>query len=104
MFNRLVKFFLENRLITFIFLTVFVVMGLVTMPFNVKSGILSRDPVPVDAIPDIGENQQIVSTEWMGRSPKDIQDQISYPLTTALLGIPGVQSIRSTSMFGMSFI
>src|SRR5665811_174514 len=103
-FNRLVKFFLHNRLITFILLIAFVVMGLVTMPFNLKSGFLPRDPVPVDAIPDIGENQQIVATEWMGRSPKDIQDQISYPLTTALLGIPGVQTIRSTSMFGMSFI
>ncbi len=104
MFNRLVKYFLENRLITFILLIAFVVMGLVTMPFNLKTSILPRNPVPVDAIPDIGENQQIVSTEWMGRSPKDIQDQISYPLTTALLGIPGVQTIRSTSMFGMSFI
>ena len=103
-FNRLVKFFLYNRLITFIFLIAFVVMGLVTMPFNLKSGLLPRDPVPVDAIPDIGENQQIVATEWMGRSARDIQDQISYPLTTALLGIPGVQTIRSTSMFGMSFI
>ena len=86
------------------FLIAFVVMGLVTMPFNMKSGLLPRNPVPVDAIPDIGENQQIVATEWMGRSPKDIQDQISYPLTSALLGIPGVQTIRSTSMFGMSFI
>ncbi len=104
MFNRLVKYFLENRLITFIFLIAFVVMGLVTMPFNLKSGLLPRDPVPVDAIPDIGENQQIVATEWMGRSPQDIQDQITYPLTTALLGIPGVETIRSTSMFGMSFI
>lgn len=104
MFNRLVKYFLQNRLITFIFLVTFVVLGLVTMPFNLKSGFLPRDPVPVDAIPDIGENQQIVATEWMGRSPKDIQDQITYPLTTALLGIPGVQTIRSTSMFGMSFI
>ena len=104
MFNRLVKYFLENRLITFIFLIAFVVLGLVTMPFNLKSGLLPRNPVPVDAIPDIGENQQIVATEWMGRSPRDIQDQISYPLTTALLGIPGVQTIRSTSMFGMSFI
>jgi Cu(I)/Ag(I) efflux system membrane protein CusA/SilA len=104
MFNRLVKYFLENRLITFIFLIAFVVMGLVTMPFNIRSNILPRDPVPVDAIPDIGENQQIVATEWMGRSPKDIEDQISYPLTSALLGIPGVQTIRSTSMFGMSFI
>jgi Cu(I)/Ag(I) efflux system membrane protein CusA/SilA len=104
MFNRLVKYFLENRLITFIFLIAFVVIGLVTMPFNLNIGFLPRSPVPVDAIPDIGENQQIVATEWMGRSPKDIQDQISYPLTTALLGIPGVQTIRSTSMFGMSFI
>jgi Cu(I)/Ag(I) efflux system membrane protein CusA/SilA len=104
MFNRLVKYFLENRLITIIFLISFAVMGPVTMPFNLKSGFLPRDPVPVDAIPDIGENQQIVSTEWMGRSPKDIHDQISYPLTTVLLGIPGVETIRSTSMFGMSFI
>jgi Cu(I)/Ag(I) efflux system membrane protein CusA/SilA len=104
MFNRLVKYFLENRLITFIFLIAFIIMGLVTMPFNLKSGLLPRDPVPVDAIPDIGENQQIIATEWMGRSPKDIQDQITYPLTSALLGIPGVQTIRSTSMFGMSFI
>jgi copper/silver efflux system protein len=104
MFNRLVKYFLENRLITIILLIAFVVAGLVTLPFNMKSGLLPRDPVPVDAIPDIGDNQQIIATEWMGRSPKDIQDQISYPLTTALLGIPGVQTIRSTSMFGMSFI
>ena len=104
MFNRLVKYFLENRLITFILLIAFVVVGLVTMPFNLKSGLLPRDPVPVDAIHDIGENQQIVATEWMGRSPKDIQDQVTYPLTTALLGIPGVQTIRSSSMFGMSFI
>ena len=104
MINRLVKYFLENRLITFTLLIAFVVIGLVTMPFNLKSGLLPRDPVPVDAIPDIGENQQIIATEWMGRSPKDIQDQITYPLTSALFGIPGVQTIRSTSMFGMSFI
>lgn len=104
MFNRLVKYFLENRLITFIFLISFIVLGIVFMPFNWNSGFLPRDPIAVDAIPDIGENQQIVATEWMGRSPKDIQDQITYPLTTALLGIPGVQTVRSTSMFGMSFI
>lgn len=104
MFNRLVKFFLENRLITFIFLITFVVYGMVVMPFNTETGFLPRNPVKVDAIPDIGDNQQIIATEWMGRSPKDIQDQITYPLTTALLGIPGVQNIRSTSMFGMSFI
>ncbi|HSO85461.1 MAG TPA: efflux RND transporter permease subunit, partial [Draconibacterium sp.] len=73
-------------------------------PFNWHTGMLPRDPIPVDAIPDIGDNQQIVATEWMGRSPKDIEDQITYPLSTSLLGIPGVKTIRSTSMFGMSFI
>ena len=104
MFNKLVKYFLEHRLITFVFLIAFLVMGIAYSPFNWKTGLIPRDPIPVDAIPDIGDNQQIVSTEWMGRSPKDIQDQISYPLTSALLGIPGVKTIRSTSMFGMSFI
>jgi Cu(I)/Ag(I) efflux system membrane protein CusA/SilA len=104
MFNRIVKFFLDNRLITFIFLFTFIAGGIVFAPFNWNTGIFPRDPVPVDAIPDIGDNQQIVATEWMGRSPKDIQDQVTYPLTTALLGIPGVQTVRSTSMFGMSFI
>ncbi len=104
MFNRLVKYFLENRLVTFLFLIAFVALGIVYTPFNWNTGILPKDPIPVDVIPDIGDNQQIVATEWMGRSPKDIQDQITYPLTTALLGIPGVRTIRSTSMFGMSFI
>jgi copper/silver efflux system protein len=104
MFNRLVKYFLENRLITIIILCAIIVAGLATMPFELKTSLLPRYPVPVDAIPDIGENQQIIATEWMGRSPRDIQDQVTYPLTTALLGIPGVETIRSTSMFGMSFI
>jgi len=81
-----------------------VVWGISTSPFNWHGGIIPRNPIPVDAIPDIGDNQQIVATEWMGRSPKDIQDQITYPLTTSPLGIPGVKSIRSSSMFGMSFI
>src|SRR4030066_1027986 len=104
MLNRIVKYFLENRLVTFILLIIFIVGGIVTAPFNWNTGFLPRNPVPVDAIPDIGDNQQIVATEWMGRSPKDIEDQITYPLTTSLLGIPGVRTIRSTSMFGMSFI
>lgn len=78
--------------------------GIVVAPFHWDTGFLPNDPVPVDAIPDIGENQQIVFTEWMGRSPQDVEDQITYPLTTALLGMPGVKSIRSTSMFGFSSI
>jgi Cu(I)/Ag(I) efflux system membrane protein CusA/SilA len=104
MLNRIIKYFLDNRLIAILLLVMLVVWGLSTAPFNWHGGLLPRDPVPVDAIPDIGENQQIIATDWMGRSPKDIQDQITYPLTTSLLGIPGVKAIRSSSMFGMSFI
>ncbi len=104
MLNRIIKYFLENRLITIMLLLVFIGWGIVSAPFNWNINFLPRNPVPVDAIPDIGDNQQIVATEWMGRSPRDIEDQISYPLTSALLGIPGVKTIRSTSMFGMSFI
>lgn len=104
MINNIIKFFLENKLVTFIALTVFIVWGISTAPFSWDTGIIPRDPVPVDAIPDIGENQQIVYTEWPGRSPQDIEDQISYPLTTSLLGIPGVRTIRSNSIFGVSSI
>lgn len=104
MINRIIKYFLNNRIITMLLLVIVIVWGVSTAPFNRHGGILPRNPVPVDAIPDIGENQQIVATEWMGRSPKDIQEQITYPLSTSLMGIPGVKSIRSTSMFGMSFI
>jgi Cu(I)/Ag(I) efflux system membrane protein CusA/SilA len=83
---------------------VILLWGISVAPFDWHGGLLPGDPVPVDAIPDIGENQQIVATEWMGRSPKDIQEQVTYPLTTSLLGIAGVKTIRSSSMFGMSFI
>lgn len=104
MVNKLIRFFLDNRLVTYILLIILIGWGIATAPFAWDTDWFPRTPIPVDAIPDIGENQQIVATEWMGRSPKDIQDQITYPLTTALLGIPGVKTIRSTSMFGMSFI
>ena len=104
MLNKIIRYFLENRVITILILVLVVVWGISPSPFNWHGGIIPRNPIPVDAIPDIGDNQQIVATEWMGRSPKDIQDQITHPLTTSLLGIPGVKSIRSSSMFGMSFI
>lgn len=104
MLNKIIKFFLENRLVTVLLLLLIVGWGIVTAPFGWKIGALPSDPVPVDAIPDIGENQQIVFTKWPGRSPQDIEDQISYPLTTSLLGIPGVKSIRSSSIFGFSSI
>lgn len=67
-------------------------------------GIWSVVKTPVDAIPDLSENQVIVYSEWMGRNPQIIEDQITYPLVSNLQGIPKVKSIRASSMFGMSFI
>jgi len=104
MLNKIIHFFLENKLVTFLILIVLISWGTINSPFGWETGILPSDPVPVDAIPDIGENQQIVYTEWAGRSPQDMEDQISYPLTTSLLGIPGVKTIRSNSIFGVSSI
>ncbi|MGI6231228.1 MAG: efflux RND transporter permease subunit [Prevotella sp.] len=104
MFNKIIAYFLHHRILSASVLIAVLLGGLATAPFNWHGGMVPRDPVAVDAIPDIGDNQQIISTEWMGRSPKDIQDQVTYPLTTALMGIPGVKTIRSTSMMGMSFI
>ena len=104
MLNSIIKFFLDNKLVAWLMLGLFIIWGLVTAPFNFELEWLPRDPVAVDAIPDIGENQQIVFTKWMGRSPQDVEDQITYPLTSALLGIPGVKSVRSNSMFGFSSI
>ena len=104
MLDKIINYFLRNRIVTLFLLLAIILGGIVTAPFNWDNDLVPRDPVAVDAIPDVGDNQQIIATEWMGRSPKDIQDQVTYPLTTALLGIPGVRTIRSTSMMGMSFI
>lgn len=104
MLNKAIKFLIENKLVAVLMLTFFVGWGIVNAPFSWETGFLPSNPVSVDAIPDIGENQQIVFTKWQGRSPQDIEDQITYPLTTSLLGIPGVKTIRSSSMFGFSSI
>lgn len=102
--NKLIRFCLENKLVVVLFTVALILWGIMVAPFGWEIDSLPRDPVPVDAIPDIGENQQIVFTKWMGRSPQDIEDQITYPLTTALLGLPQVKTIRSYSMFGFSSI
>lgn len=104
MLNKSIKFLIENKLVAVLLLVLFIGWGTVNAPFNWETGFLPSNPVAVDAIPDIGENQQIVFTKWDGRSPQDIEDQITYPLTTSLLGIPGVKTIRSSSMFGFSSI
>lgn len=102
--DRVIRFCLENKLVVVLLLLFIISWGILVAPFDWKLGGISRDPIPVDAIPDIGENQQIVFTEWMGRSPQDVEDQITYPLTVSLMGIPGVKTIRSYSMFGFSTI
>ncbi|GAA4282248.1 efflux RND transporter permease subunit [Gaetbulibacter aestuarii] len=104
MLNKSIKFLIENKLVSVLLLVLFIGWGTISAPFNWDLGFLPTKPVAVDAIPDIGENQQIVFTKWDGRSPQDIEDQITYPLTTSLLGIPGVKTIRSSSMFGFSSI
>ncbi|GFD92153.1 cation transporter [Alteromonas sp. KUL156] len=104
MLNKSIKFLIENKLVAVILLVLFVGWGTVNAPFNLDTDFLPSNPVAVDAIPDIGENQQIVFTKWDGQSPQDIEDQITYPLTTSLLGISGVKTIRSSSMFGLSSI
>lgn len=104
MLNKIIAWFLENKLVSILIFIALIVWGIAVSPFNWDTGFIPKDSVPVDAIPDIGENQQIVFTKWPGRSPQDIEDQISYPLTTYLLGIPGVKTIRSSSIFGFSSI
>ena len=95
---------LANRLVVMLLAGVGLLWGIGVSPFDWTVHGVQLDPVPVDAIPDIGENQQIVFTTWQGRSPQDVEDQVTNPLTVALLGIPGVRTIRSSSMFGVSSV
>jgi len=93
MIEKIIDFSVNNR-----FIILIIYLGIAGY------GIYSMIHTPVDAIPDLSENQVIIWTEWMGRSPQIIEDQITYPLTTSLQGMPKVKAVRSTSMFGMSFI
>lgn len=93
MVENIISFSLRNRFIVLLFAIGIFTWGL----FSVKTS-------KIDAIPDLSENQVIVFTEWMGRSPQIIEDQITYPLATNLQGLPQVKYVRANSMFGMSFI
>ncbi|MDP5062242.1 MAG: efflux RND transporter permease subunit [Maribacter sp.] len=104
MLNGLIKYLVQNKLIAFVMLLVLLVWGLMSTPFTENNILVGSNPVSVDAIPNLGDNQQIVYTEWEGQSPQDIEDQVTYPLTSNLLGLPGVKSVRSSSMFGFSTI
>ena len=102
--DKIIRFCLLNKLLVFLGVGGFLFWGIMVAPFDWDISSIPRDPVPVDAIPDIGENQQIIFTKWPGRSPQDMEDQVTYPLTTAMLGIPKVKTVRSFSMFGFSSI
>ncbi len=102
--GRVIRFCLEQKLVVILCTLMVIVWGVMVAPFDWDIGDLPRSPVPVDAIPDIGENQQIVFTQWSGRSPQDVEDQITYPLTKSLLGLPNVKTVRSYSYLGFSSI
>ncbi|WP_255696460.1 efflux RND transporter permease subunit [Solitalea lacus] len=93
MVRKLIQIALQNRLV------VLLIAGCLF-----AWGIFSLEQNPIDAIPDLSENQVIVFTEWMGRSPQVIEDQITYPLVSNLQGVPKIKNIRGSSMFGMSFV
>ncbi|MBK9542212.1 MAG: efflux RND transporter permease subunit [Bacteroidetes bacterium] len=93
MVERLISFSLRNRFIVLLIAAGMFGWGIYEVQHN-----------PVDAIPDLSENQVIVFTEWMGRSPQVIEDQVTYPLVANLQGIPKLKNIRGASMFGMSFV
>ncbi len=93
MIQKLISWSLKNRYIVLLLAIGLFIWGI----FNIQKN-------PIDAIPDLSENQVIVFTEWMGRSPQIMEDQITYPLVSNLQGIPKVKNIRGTSMFGMSFV
>ena len=93
MIEKIIEFSIRNR-----FLVVLLSLGVIVW------GIYAVINTPIDAIPDLSENQVIVFTDWMGRSPKEIEDQITYPLSASLQGWPGVKAVRSSSMFNFSMI
>src|SRR5512145_2751753 len=93
MINRIITWSLHNR-----FLVIAGFIGLCAW------GAVALKRVPIDAIPDLSENQVIVYADWPGRSPQEVEDQITYPLSVSLQGLAGVRSVRATSMFGFSMI
>src|SRR5574339_651926 len=93
MISKLIEAALRNR-----FIILLIAAGIIVY------GIYAVKTTPVDAIPDLSENQVIIFTEWMGRSPQLVEDQVTYPLVSNLQGIPKVKNIRANSMFGMSFV
>src|ERR1700736_850757 len=93
MIEKLIEYSIRNRFIVLILATAMAVWGVYAV-LN----------TPVDAIPDLSENQVIVFTDWMGRSPREVEDQVTYPLSLKLQGLAGVRTVRSSSEFNFSII
>src|SRR5829696_4118885 len=93
MIHRLIEFSMRNR-----GLVIAIYLGLAAW------GYWALLRTPIDAIPDLSENQVIVFTDWTGRSPQEVEDQVTYPLTVNLQGLPGVKTVRANSMFGFSLL
>lgn len=102
--DLVIDFFLDHKLVAGLLLLFVIAAGTYHAPFNWEFGSIDRDPVAVDALPNLGENQQIVYVEWMGHNPREIEDQITFPLSTSLLGVNGVRTVRGSSMNGMSSV
>ncbi|MFN3710094.1 MAG: efflux RND transporter permease subunit [Alishewanella aestuarii] len=102
-FGCFMALLLQQKLLVFLAAVILLVVGIGVAPFGWQHQ-LPLKPVAVDAIPNLGENQQIVFADWPGRSPQDVEDQLTYPLSSALMGVPGVKDVRSLSMFGFSSI
>ena len=98
MVNKLIRYCLENKVIVGAATILIIAWGIRVAPFDWDLGRFPRDPVPVDAIPDIGENQQIVFTKWMGRSPRDVKYQISKHLIMIFLVVLGEKNVSSFSL------
>jgi copper/silver efflux system protein len=90
---RIIEFSGKNRFLVYIAAVVLVVLGL-----------FAAQRTPLDALPDLSDTQVIVATEWMGRNPTLIEDQVTYPIATTFLGAPKVKTVRGFTMFGMSFV
>lgn len=101
--GRFFEWIIEQRLVVLSLMLLLTLGGLIVAPFDWGLSI-PRHPVAVDAIPDIGENQQIVHIQWPGRSPQDIEDQLAYPLSTSLTSVSGVHTVRTQTMMGSASI
>ena len=93
MIQRIIEWSLKNRFL--------VLCGALML---IALGVRAVFKTPVDAIPDLTENQVLVYADWMGRSPQEVEDQVTFPLTTGLQGLAGVKDVRATSMFGFSLL